>query len=260
MTLLVCMSCSSAPLQEHNGEDTSPTDTEKDSSDVWDLTYIMGVFEPSQDSNFVMVATEHADRTGLFLRKETYEAFKKMYEAALEDSIQLVIRSATRNFEYQKGIWEAKWTGRRAIESGRKASDITDAKDRALEILKYSSMPGTSRHHWGTDIDLNAFTNEYFESGTGLRIYQWLLAHASSYGFCQPYTKKGPLRPNGYEEEKWHWSYRPISDQITKAAKNILKNEMIKGFLGAAEAQMINVKDNYILGIDSACIIGTASD
>ncbi|MFM9004881.1 MAG: D-alanyl-D-alanine carboxypeptidase family protein [Flavobacteriales bacterium] len=43
--------------------------------------------------------------------------------------------------------------------------------------MKFSSMPGTSRHHWGTDIDLNSVEPSYFLSGKGLLIYQWLSAH-----------------------------------------------------------------------------------
>ncbi|NJK84501.1 MAG: M15 family metallopeptidase [Saprospiraceae bacterium] len=47
------------------------------------------------------------------------------------------------------------------------AATTPNPQERALKILKYSSMPGTSRHHWGTDIDLNSFSNSYFEQGEG---------------------------------------------------------------------------------------------
>jgi LAS superfamily LD-carboxypeptidase LdcB len=115
-------------------------------------------------------------------------------------------------------------------------------------------MPGTSRHHWGTDIDLNAFTNTYFESGAGYKIYQWLLTNAASYGFCQPYTKKGVNRPSGYEEEKWHWSYLPISVALTQQAAQTLTDDQIKGFKGAEVAETIKVVQNYVLGIEPRCL------
>ena len=33
-------------------------------------------------------------------------------------------------------------------------------------------MPSTSRHHWGTDLDLNNLNNSYFTSGKGKKIYK----------------------------------------------------------------------------------------
>ncbi|MCO6487223.1 MAG: M15 family metallopeptidase [Phaeodactylibacter sp.] len=216
--------------------------------------YIMGRFDPAQHPDFTLVDARYADREGLYLRRDTYEAFLRMREAAKKEGITLVIRSATRNFDYQKGIWERKWTGAQAIENGKDASKAyPDPKARALKILEYSSMPGTSRHHWGTDMDLNAFNNEYFETGEGLKIYQWLTAHASAYGFCQPYSPKGDERPYGYNEEKWHWSYLPVALPLTALAKEKLKDDMVAGFLGAEVAREIGVVEKYVLGINGEC-------
>jgi LAS superfamily LD-carboxypeptidase LdcB len=141
------------------------------------------------------------------------------------------------------------------LSSGENAArDYPDPKARALKILNYSAMPGTSRHHWGTDIDLNALNNKYFGEGEGLKVYQWLTTHAAEYGFCQPYSKKGALRPEGYNEEKWHWSYLPVAKPLTDLAKQQLKNDMIKGFKGAEAATQIDVVKNYVLGINQDCL------
>ncbi|HMQ47086.1 MAG TPA: M15 family metallopeptidase [Saprospiraceae bacterium] len=224
------------------------------SADSFDLSYVMGQFDPAQHPDFTLVDRKYADREGLYLRKDTYVAFLRMQEAAQKDGVQLQIRSATRNFDYQKSIWEGKWTGNRTIESGQNAAKAyPNAKDRALKILEYSSMPGSSRHHWGTDMDLNAFTNEYFESGQGLKIYNWLVDNAPAYGFCQPYSQKGEARPNGYNEEKWHWSYLPIARQLTELARRQLQDEMIQGFKGAETAVEIGIVEKYVLGISGAC-------
>ncbi len=221
----------------------------------FDIDYLMGKFEPSEHPDFSLIATKYADREGLYLRKDTYEAFKKMYNAALKDSVKLIIRSATRNFNAQKGIWEAKWTGARKIENGENLALTTpDSTERALKILRFSSMPGTSRHHWGTDIDLNAFTNAYFDTGKGKKIYDWLTANAADFGFCQPYSPKGVARPNGYNEERWHWSYLPIAQRLTKIAARQMKDEMITGFKGATSAKNIKVVSKYILGINKDCL------
>ena len=178
-----------------------------------------------------------------------------MYEAAKKEGIELKVLSATRNFAAQKGIWEGKWTGIRLHESKENLAKTTpDPTKRALKILKWSSMPSTSRHHWGTDMDLNAFTNEFFEKGEGLKIYNWLKTNAATYGFCQPYSPKDTKRPNGYNEEKWHWSYLPIAQKLTEQAQLRLDDSMIEGFEGAETAKTIGVVEKFILGINEVCL------
>lgn len=219
------------------------------------IDYLMGKFDPSSHALFSAIDIKYADRKGLFMRTEAYKAFKEMFEAAKEKGIHLQIRSAARNFDYQKGIWERKWRGETILSDNVNASEITNEKERAQKILLYSSMPGTSRHHWGTDIDLNSFNNKWFESGEGLQIYTWLTDNASSYGFCQVYTAKNEERPHGYEEEKWHWSYEPISKPLTIFAQKTLTNDNVLGFLGDHTASDIDVVKKYVLGIHPSCFL-----
>lgn len=220
------------------------------------LNYLRGYFQPSKHHAFVKVDPSYTDGARVYyLHRETWKAFKSMADAAAADGIKLILRSATRNFEHQKSIWEGKWTGSRLIEEGANAAEkYPDPKTRALRILLYSSMPGTSRHHWGTDIDLNNFTNEYFKEGKGAEIYEWLVANGPSFGFCQPYTAKGSDRPYGYEEERWHWSYIPLARQLTELARRNLKDEAINGFQGAETAPQIGVVEKYVLGINKDCL------
>lgn len=218
------------------------------------LKTLMGHFDPATHPDFVVIDTMYSDRPGLYLHQETYAAFKRMYEAALKDDVRLQIRSATRNFIAQKNIWERKWTGETLIENGQNASvAYPDPVVRASMILKFSSMPGSSRHHWGTDIDLNAFDNSWFASGNGLKIFEWLSQHGSTYGFCQPYSAKGEARPFGYEEERWHWSYMPLSQPLTQIARDSLKDSLITGFMGSEVAPQLKIVDRYVLGISTEC-------
>ncbi|NNF34995.1 MAG: M15 family metallopeptidase [Saprospiraceae bacterium] len=218
------------------------------------VSYIMGQFDPTTHKDFTIIPRQYADRDSMYMRKDAFNDFVRMYEVAFKDSINLVIRSAARNFDYQKGIWERKWNGTTILSDGvNAATDIQDPKERALKILEYSSMPSTSRHHWGTDIDLNSFNNGWFEEGEGLKLYNWMLGHAHEYGYCQPYTEKGSERPEGYNEEKWHWSYTPVSKPLLQLAAKELKNEMIKGFLGHEQATTIDVVSKYVLGINHQC-------
>lgn len=212
--------------------------------------YLLGQFDPMTDSRFVKIddAYSKGSARGGVLRKETMEAFIKMAEAAKKDGVELIIISATRNFESQKRIWENKWDGKTLVE-GKDLTTVKKKDDRAKLILLYSSMPTTSRHHWGTDMDLNNLNNDYFEKGEGLKIYNWLLAHAAEYGFCQPYTSKKDGKRTGYEEEKWHWSYLPLSSQFLKQYKKAINYTDITGFKGSEVAKSIQVIEKYVDGV-----------
>lgn len=220
------------------------------------LDYIMGKFDPKKHPDFIKVPAQYANgRNDRYLHKVTYQSFLDMYNAAKKEGIELRILSATRNFATQKIIWEGKWTGKRLHESKENLAKTTpNPTERALKILKWSSMPSTSRHHWGTDIDLNALNNEFFEKGSGLKLYTWLSANASKYGFCQPYSPKDAQRPHGYNEEKWHWSYLPLAQKLSQQAQLRLTDEQIKGFKGAETAKSIGVVQKYILGINEECL------
>ncbi len=205
--------------------------------------YLLGKFDPPQHPDFVPVGKPYADRPNMFLRREAYGAFKKMWQRAQKDGITLKIISSTRNFAQQKAIWEEKWS--------RFAQQVPVPKARALKILEYSSMPGSSRHHWGTDIDLNDLNNPSFEPGGKYeKVYEWLSAHAHEFGFCQPYTAG---RPFGYQEEKWHWSYTPLSKSFLTQYKSSIKDSDIQGFLGANLALELGAVEHYVLGINQSC-------
>lgn len=222
--------------------------------DSTQMAFLMGKFDPTNHPDFVAVPKQYTDGAQDYrLHRATLEAFIPMFEAAKSAGISLKIRSATRNFDRQKQIWEGKWTGKRLVSNGREnlAKTTPEPVKRARRILEFSSMPGSSRHHWGTDIDINAFENSYFEAGNGLAEYEWLVANAATYGFCQPYTAG---RQSGYNEEKWHWSFLPIAQPLTNLAKAHLENTDFSGFMGAPTAQEIEVVQNYVLGINPDCL------
>lgn len=217
------------------------------------LDYIMGKFDPAINDCFERIPGSMADKTALYLRKEVLKAFIEMHHAAKLDGIDLIIISATRNFDYQKGIWERKWSGQTKLEGSIDARSIENKKERAMKIMRYSSMPGSSRHHWGTDIDLNELNNGWFEEGKGKKVYEWLQTKGKTFGFYQVYTSKDPGGRTGYEEEKWHYTYKPISAKLTQVAKEHLTDDLLVGFNGAKEATAIGVVEKYILGINDEC-------
>jgi LAS superfamily LD-carboxypeptidase LdcB len=211
-----------------------------------DNDYLTGHFVPGSRPDFVTVGKPYSNKPGMMLRKEAFEAFKKMWDAAKKDGIELSIISSTRTFEQQKAIWEGKWT--------RFAAEKPDPQARALKILEFSSMPGSSRHHWGTDIDLNDLNNASFEGkGKHNKVYDWLVTHAAEYGFGQPYTAKGTERPQGYNEEKWHWSYLPLARPFRQAFLQQITDADISGFKGSETAVGLHVVEYYVGGVALAC-------
>ncbi len=198
--------------------------------------YLIGKINPPADSRF-------SSYGGYYLRNEALQSFLEMQKAAKSSGITLRIISATRTFDYQKGIWERKW---------KTYSSKLGADNIATQIMKYSAMPSASRHHWGTDIDINNLYLSYWRSKKGQAEYKWLVENAPDYGFCQPYTAD---RPSGYNEEKWHWSFFPLSRPFAEAYKETIKDSDIANlnFLGANTASNLKIIDNYVLGINSEC-------
>jgi zinc D-Ala-D-Ala carboxypeptidase len=219
-----------------------------------DMNHLLGHINPPTDANFSRVEKPYATREGLYLLDEVYGAFVRMHKAAKKDGVSLEIVSATRSFDAQKKIWERKWTGARLVDGRNLAQTVADPIARARIILRYSSMPGTSRHHWGTDVDINSVENAYFASGTGRKVFEWLAAHAHDFGFCQTYTPKGEDRPYGFEEEPWHWSYCPVAKHYLKQYVRKVTYDDIRGFKGSDTAAQIDVIANYVRAINPKCL------
>ena len=216
--------------------------------------FLMGQFSASKRNDFVRINKRYASRSGMYLQKLPYDAFKAMHAEAKQSGITLKILSASRSFYHQKSIWEAKWNGKRRVGGIRNIKrTIKDPIKRAQKILEYSSMPGSSRHHWGTEVDLNAFNNSYFQKGQGKKVYNWLVKNAPRYGFCQPYTQKNASRPHGYNEEKWHWSFKPLAANYTRQAQLRLNDNIFNGFDGSKTATRIGIINRYVLGIHANC-------
>jgi len=167
--------------------------------------YVSGRFNPQEHELFTRVSAPK-ESSNYWFRKEAAEALRRLYlDFNNQTKMTWGLVSTVRNFTYQSDIWTNKYNNFTYVQPGL---------PRCLEILKYSSMPGTSRHHWGTDVDIYSVTNSDFDPGTkGQRIHTWLKQNARKYGFCQPYS---PGRTGGYLEEPWHWSYFPLSSLFIK--------------------------------------------
>ncbi len=75
------------------------------------------------------------------LLSEVIQAFEKMKKAALLVGIDIKVVSGFRSYERQRAIWNGKY------KANRQAG--LSPEENIQKIIEYSTLPGTSRHHWG---------------------------------------------------------------------------------------------------------------
>lgn len=228
-----------------------------------ELTVLNGKFSPDKKSGFAVIPAKLAAGRTQYLDERSLAALSKLAAAAHEAGFDIQVISATRNFHTQKAIWEQKFSGQRTVGGQNLAATVKDEAKRAIEILRYSSMPGTSRHHWGTDMDLHeakitgpALHNSTFKKGRGKEFYDWLVANAPGFGFCQPYNgdpaqRNGGKYARGYQEERWHWSYRPVSSAYLKDYERNAATLQPHGYAGDKSAAHLYM--DYVQNVDESC-------
>lgn len=197
---------------------------------------------------------------GINLRKEAHDAFLAMKKAAYSDGIDLKIVSSYRSFDRQELIWERKYI--------KYTEDKGMAPLTAIEkIIEYSTIPGTSRHHWGTDIDVidgyrktngDVLVPEKFEAGGPFEDFKnWMDGNAHKFDFHLVYTKNPKRR--GFKYEPWHYSYAPISIPMLTAYRRLnivqlLREEEFYGSEHFTTGFIKNYLRNNILDINTALL------
>jgi LAS superfamily LD-carboxypeptidase LdcB len=191
--------------------------------------------------------------------------FLNLRRAALADGFDLVPVSSFRDFSRQLTIWNAKFSGQKplldaagcALDSGR-----LSPRERIQAILLWSALPGASRHHWGTDIDIadgNAgppgyspelTPEEYAPAGPFAPLAEWLEANAARYGFFRPF--RGVL--SGVQPEPWHYSFAPVAEAARRGLSVGVLREAIAAapLLGKEEVleQLEELHARYVAKID----------
>ena len=150
------------------------------------------------------------------LTKNTSLAFLDMQKAAKNDGIDLQIVSSFRTFDKQKNLWNKKFK--------RFSDEGNNTRESLNMILRYSAVPGTSRHHWGTEIDITdrnviekhlLNSNKFHNGGPFEPLHNWMMKNAHKYGFYLVYTDDKDR--NGFLYEPWHYSYKPDAIEIIKS-------------------------------------------
>ena len=193
---------------------------------------------------------------GINLRKEAHDAFLEMKKAAYSDGIDIKIVSSYRNYYRQEAIWERKYM--RYTED-----DSMDPLKAIDKIIEYSTIPGTSRHHWGTDIDIidgyrktdgDVLVPEKFEAGGPFEDFKkWMDENSNKFDYYLVYTNEPKRR--GFKYEPWHYSFAPISIPMLTAYRRLnilllLRQEELYGSEHFTTGFIKNYIQNNILDIN----------
>ena len=179
---------------------------------------------------------------GHLLHHDVVSAYRALVEKAAEEGIALRMASGFRSFDRQLVIWNAKARGERpVVDSKGKPLAITTLSEReqVFAILRWSALPGASRHHWGSDIDiwdsaavgddyqLQLSPDEYASGGPFEHCSRWLDALISSGNteFFRPY--KG-AKKDGVAAEPWHLSFRPLATVCERALTPAVLRKLIE--------------------------------
>jgi LAS superfamily LD-carboxypeptidase LdcB len=183
----------------------------------------------STDTHLIRLGEDQADTENQFIHKQVLQPLIDLQVAGREAGFDIKICSAFRSFERQLFIWNGKASGMRPVmDPFGKAINIQELSSwqKIQAILRWSALPGASRHHWGTDFDIfdaNAMPENYQiqltpeeVQGDGLfaPMHDWLDDYLKSEktNFYRPYA----LDKGGIAPERWHLSYRPLADQYAQ--------------------------------------------
>lgn len=199
------------------------------------------------------------------LHARAVRPFLNLRRAALADGIDLAPMSSFRDFDRQLAIWNGKFSGARPMKdaAGAKLDAATLAPEERVEaILLWSALPGASRHHWGTDLDLidgnasangipDKLTREAFAPGGPFaRLDEWLEINAARFGFFRPFRG---VR-SGVQAEPWHLSFAPIAEKARQGLScRVLQAAIASAPLLGKEivlARLAELHARYVAAID----------
>jgi LAS superfamily LD-carboxypeptidase LdcB len=134
--------------------------------------------------------------------------------------------------------------------------------ERIEAILLWSALPGASRHHWGTDIDLidrNATPpgyrvqltpEEFAPAGPYGPLAEWLEVNAARFGFFRPF--RGVL--SGVRPEPWHFSFAPVAENARRCLTSAVLHKAIAAAPLLGKEQVLERLDElharYVAAID----------
>jgi LAS superfamily LD-carboxypeptidase LdcB len=197
----------------------------------------------------------------ILIHKDMRADLSSMFEHAQRDGLNLALTSCFRSYELQKSIWNEKVQGLRPVlDSTSQPVDLSTKSNEEILflILRWSAIPGGSRHHWGSDFDIydlsimpknykvQLIPAEYEKGGVFYNANLWLNENMKEFGFFRPYFKDS----GGIAPEPWHLSYKPLSEKFLESFTfEVFQNHLASAdFLLIKEAQAFAdiLYDRYI--------------
>ncbi|MBC7712273.1 MAG: M15 family metallopeptidase [Rhizobacter sp.] len=184
----------------------------------------------------------------LLVHKKMQPALETLREEASKNGFSLEIASAFRGFDAQLSIWNAKAKGLRTLFDDQ--GNALDYKtltpvEIVYAILRWTALPGASRHHWGSDFDVydksrmpedykvQLLPQECVPAGIFGDFHLWLDDNLKQHNFFRPYaTDLGGIAP-----EKWHLSYYPVSNEYQAA----LSYELVHSTIESADIELKDI-------------------
>ncbi|MCX2983093.1 D-alanyl-D-alanine carboxypeptidase family protein [Halieaceae bacterium IMCC14734] len=188
------------------------------------------------------------DNAGTGLQPACWQAFYQLQAAAAEAGYDLQVASGFRSFDRQLKIWNDKASGVRPVsddDGAVLAREVFSELEWMHAILRFSALPGGSRHHWGTDLDvfdaaavppdyrLQLSPAEVADDGPFGPMHRWIdqrLQKSDCFGFSRPYA----VDHGGVACERWHLSYLPLA----QGCEAQLTESLLREVLDAAELQL----------------------
>lgn len=207
--------------------------------------------------------------TRVCVHREVVGALRAMVDAAASEHIALALASGFRSFDRQLAIWNQKARGERplldASECPLDARALTP-EQRLFAILRWSALPGGSRHHWGTDLDVfdasvrspgaapRLERHEAAPDGIFAHLHRWLDDHAHRFGFFRPYDRDR----GGTSPEPWHLSYAPLASACQAAhSRELLESAVIGADLELKDEVLRNldtIYDRYFKAVSAPAV------
>ncbi|WP_314885515.1 M15 family metallopeptidase [Aggregatibacter segnis] len=171
-----------------------------------------------------------------FLQAKAMKAFQGLQQSAVKNGFNLQPASSFRDFARQQLIWNGKFNGERKVHDDvGNALDLSRLDDwqKSQAILRWSALPGASRHHWGTEIDifdpdllpqdqsLQLEPWEYEQGGYFFELSEFLTENLPHFDFNLPFMQMPAEKKIG--REPWHISYMPLAEK----AKQLFSAEVL---------------------------------
>jgi len=224
-----------------------------------------------------LCSASDAEALGVRMHRDAVGAFLKLQAAAHDAGFDLAILSGYRSFDQQLSIWNRKATGQLAVldnKARRVDIETLSTEELVFSILRWSALPGASRHHWGTDLDIYdmaAVPDDYVielipaevnAGGMFAALHEWLdqrIAADEAFGFFRPYD----IDRGGIAPERWHLSYGPVASEYARSlTRDLLRTTVQRADMRLKDtvlAHFDTIFDRFVMNTNQPALGGPGS-